>query len=106
MHTDWTLLENGTIITGNKVSTGQLYFDEALEEKIMALEPHASHTQINRTTNAEDTVFPYDTAGGFNPVINVIPIDGEDVTKGMIGYITLGVDTTALESGDNGVGTS
>ncbi|KAL4959595.1 intradiol ring-cleavage dioxygenase [Aspergillus stella-maris] len=106
VHTDWTLRENGTIVTGNKVSTGQLYFDEALEERIIALEPYASHTQINRTTNAEDSVFPYDTTGGFSPVINVIAVDGKDVKNGMIGYITLGVDTTALEYGDNYVGDS
>lgn len=106
MHTDWTLRENGTITTNNIVSTGQLYFDEALEEKIMSLEPYASHTQINRTTNAEDSVFPYDTAGGFSPVVDVVPMDGKDVTKGMIGYITLGVDTSAIEHGDNYVGDS
>ncbi|KAJ5734907.1 Intradiol ring-cleavage dioxygenase [Penicillium malachiteum] len=106
VHTDWILRENGTITTGNTVSTGQLYFDEALEENIMALEPYASHTQINRTTNAEDSIFPYNTAGGFSPIINVVPVDGHDFTKGMIGYITLGVDTTAIEHGDNYVGDS
>ncbi|CAI7596241.1 unnamed protein product [Penicillium glandicola] len=105
-HTDWTLRENGTIVTGNTVSTGQLYFDEALEEKIMALQPYASHTEINRTTNAEDTVYPYDAADGFSPLIDVIPVDGKDVTNGMIGYITIGVDTTAIEDGDNYVGTT
>ncbi|KAE8322145.1 Intradiol ring-cleavage dioxygenase [Aspergillus sergii] len=104
VHTDWTLRENGTIVTGNVVSTGQLYFDETLEEKIMSLEPYASHTQINRTTNAEDSVFPYDTAGGFSPVVDIVPMDGKDVTKGMIGYITLGVDTSAVEHGDNYLG--
>ncbi|KAJ5291130.1 Intradiol ring-cleavage dioxygenase [Penicillium angulare] len=104
VHTDWTMRKNGTITTGNVVSIGQLYFDEALEKKIMALEPYASHTQINRTTNAEDSVFPYDTAGGFSPIINVIPVDGHDITKGMIGYVTLGINTTAIERGDNYVG--
>ncbi|KAL2826234.1 Intradiol ring-cleavage dioxygenase [Aspergillus cavernicola] len=105
VHTNWTLRENGTIVAGNTVSTGQLYFNETLEERIMALEPYASHTQTDRTTNAEDSVFPYDSTGGFSPLVDVIPVDGEDVTKGMIGYITLGVDTTAIEDGDNYVGT-
>ncbi|GMG50527.1 unnamed protein product [Aspergillus oryzae var. brunneus] len=98
------MMEMKTIFPGNVVSTGQLYFDEALAEKIMSLEPYASHTQINRTTNAEDSIFPYDTAGGFNPVVDIVPMDGKDVTKGMIGYITLGVDTSAIEHGDNYVG--
>lgn len=97
VHTDWTIRGNGTIAYGNTVSTGQVYFEEELEAKIMALEPYASHTEINRTTNAADTVFSEDTVNGYNPVISIVPIDGKDVTKGMVGYITIGVDTTAIE---------
>ncbi|KAJ5679041.1 aromatic compound dioxygenase [Penicillium macrosclerotiorum] len=98
VHTDWTTRENGTIIASNTVSTGQLYFAEDLEEEIMAMEPYVSHTQINRTTNAQDSVFSQDTDGGYNPVISVVPADGKDVKNGMIGYITIGVDTTAIET--------
>lgn len=83
---------------GDTISTGQLYFDEALERKIMALEPYVSHTEINRTTNAVDSVFSQGLDGGYNPVISVEPVDGEDATKGMVGYVTIGVDTTAVES--------
>ena len=64
----------------------------------MSLEPYASHTQINRTTNAQDTISPEGTDGGFNPVVSVVPADGEDISKGMIGYITIGVDTAAIET--------
>ncbi|CAI7594026.1 unnamed protein product [Penicillium glandicola] len=98
VHTDWTIRGNGTMAYGSTVSTGQLYFDEVLSEKIMAQEPYASHTQINRTTNAEDSVFDQDTENGYNPVISVIPVDGNDVTKGMIGYITIGVDKNTPET--------
>lgn len=97
VHTDWVLHDNGTLVSGNTVSTGQLYFDEALEAQIMALEPYVSHTQINRTTNAEDSVYDQDLVGGYNPVINIVAADGENVENGMIGYITIGVDTTAIE---------
>lgn len=64
----------------------------------MALQPYASHTQINRTTNANDSVFSQDTAGGYNPIVSVVPADGQDVSNGMIGYITIGVDTSAIET--------
>ncbi|KAJ5997712.1 hypothetical protein N7522_009372 [Penicillium canescens] len=95
VHTDWTIRGNGTMAYGNTVSTGQIYFDEPLSQKIMALEPYASHTEINRTTNAVDSVFSGDTENGYNPIVSVVPADGKDVTKGMIGYITIGVDKTA-----------
>ncbi|KAK0650751.1 hypothetical protein DIS24_g6474 [Lasiodiplodia hormozganensis] len=98
VYTDWTLHANGTVTSGNIVSTGQLYFEEALEQQIMALEPYSTHTEINRTTNAADSVFDQDTVGGYNPVISVVPLDGENVENGMVGYITIGVDTTAIEN--------
>ncbi|OOF99949.1 hypothetical protein ASPCADRAFT_503879 [Aspergillus carbonarius ITEM 5010] len=98
VHTDWSVRENGTIIASDTVSTGQIYFDEEIEQRIMSLEPYASHTEINRTTNAEDSIFSQDAEGGFNPIVSVVPVDDEDLTKGMIGYITIGVDTTAIET--------
>lgn len=98
VHLNWTLRENGTIISDNRVSTGQLYFNESLSEQVMALEPYVSHTEINRTTNAEDTVFSKDLVGGYNPVIDVVAADGVDIANGMIGYITIGVNTSAVET--------
>ncbi|KAF3021015.1 hypothetical protein E8E14_011067 [Neopestalotiopsis sp. 37M] len=92
-HTDWTLHDNGTVSAGNIVSTGQLFFNETVSAQIMSLEPYASHTQINRTMNSVDSIFSYD--GGYNPVVSVVPADGVDIRNGMIGYITIGVDTTA-----------
>ncbi|KAI3341625.1 Intradiol ring-cleavage dioxygenase [Ustulina deusta] len=98
VYTNWTLRENGTVSSGNVVSTGQFFFDETLSSQIMALEPYASHTQINRTTNSVDSIFA-DNNNGYNPVISVVPSDGEDYTNGIIGYITVGVDPTASGSG-------
>ncbi|KAM3065614.1 hypothetical protein ACMFMF_010836 [Clarireedia jacksonii] len=97
VHTDWVLHSNGTLVSGNTVSTGQLYFEEALTQQIMALQPYASHTQINRTTNTVDSIFSGSFANGYNPIVNIVAADGENVENGMIGYITIGVDTTAIE---------
>lgn len=96
--TDWVLKENGTVADGNLVSTGQLFFSEEVEEQIMALEPYVSHTEINRTTNAEDSqsIFGTEQAGGYNPVVSVVPLDGENIENGMVGYITMGIDTTNI----------
>lgn len=61
----------------------------------MALEPYVSHTEINRTTNAVDDIFGQGFANGYNPVIDIVAADGVDIANGMIGYITIGIDTSA-----------
>lgn len=83
VYNNWVLRENGTLSSGDIVSAGQLYFDEELEEQIMALDPYVTHTEINRTTHAVDNIFADSFAGGYNPVVSIVPADGEDVTKGM-----------------------
>ncbi|KAG9229792.1 dioxygenase [Amylocarpus encephaloides] len=102
VHTDWVLHENGTIVSENTVSTGQLYMPEELNVEMMKLEPYASHTQINRTTNDEDNIISQSTDGGYSPYISVVPADGVNPANGVIGYITIGVDTTDIQIGDAG----
>lgn len=57
VHTNWTVESNGTIIRGSTVSTGQIFIGEELEKQIMALEPYASHTEIERVQNDDDGIF-------------------------------------------------
>ncbi|KAF3025517.1 hypothetical protein E8E14_008668 [Neopestalotiopsis sp. 37M] len=92
--TDWVLHSNGTIVTGNTNSIGQLYFNESVSETLMALEPYVSHTEINRTTNDVDSVYSEGFSNGYNPVIDIVAADGVDIANGVIGYITIGIDTT------------
>lgn len=99
VHTNWVIGQNGTVVSDNTISTGQIFFDEELSQQIMALEPYSQHTTINRTTNAVDSIYADELVGGWNPVMSVVPLDGEDVTKGMVAYITLGVDSSATSSG-------
>ncbi len=102
--TDWTLHSNGTVSSGNIVSTGQLYFDESLSAQIMALDPYVTHTQVNRTTNTRDALISGSWEDGYNPIFSVVPTDGENYENGMIGYITVGVDPTAdgVDNSNNG----
>lgn len=102
-HTDWTVRGNGTVVSSNIVSTGQLFFEEDLSAQIMAMEPYASHTQINRTTNDVDSIYSGETTTGWSPNFVVEPLDGVDVANGMVGYITLGVDLTATSSEGSGM---
>jgi len=57
VHTDWVLHDNGTLASGNTVSTGQIYLNETISEQLMALEPYVSHTEIDRTTNDVHSVY-------------------------------------------------
>ena len=57
VHTNWTVTKNGTIDHSRVVETGQIYFDEKLTEELMAVEPYAGHTEIERVLNEEDGVF-------------------------------------------------
>ncbi|KAF7905422.1 uncharacterized protein EAF01_005943 [Botrytis porri] len=93
--TNYVLHSNGTVLTGNSNSIGHFYFNDTITETIMAQEPYVSHTQINHTTNAEDNYYTGGFAHGNNPVMDIVAVDGEDITKGMIGYITIGIDTEA-----------
>ncbi|RDW69752.1 protocatechuate-dioxygenase beta subunit protein [Coleophoma cylindrospora] len=98
VYTNWTLHSNGTVATRDVVSTGQLFVNETIATQIMALEPYVSHTEINRTTIAEDTLYPHAAKNGYYPVLSIVPTDGENIENGMVGYITIGVDTTAIET--------
>ncbi|KAI1358114.1 Intradiol ring-cleavage dioxygenase [Xylaria arbuscula] len=93
-YTDWTIHDNGTVSSGNIVSTGQFFFDEEISAQIMALEPYVSHVEVERTLNSVDGIFIQES-NGYSPVFSVIPADGQDYNNGVIGYITIGVDPTA-----------
>lgn len=100
VYTDWTLYGNGTLKSQNVVSTGQLYFEEDLSAHVMSLEPYASHTEIERRKNSEDRHFADGISEGFNPVMTVVPADGENIDNGVVAYITMGIDPTDIKTED------
>ena len=91
------LHDNGTLASANTVSTGQIYLNETISEQLMALEPYVSHTEINRTTNNVDSVYSQDLVGAYNPNIDLVAANGANIANGVIGYITIGVDTAVSE---------
>lgn len=62
IHTNWTILSNGTLAHGSIVSTGQIFIDELLSRQLMALEPYVSHTEIERVENADDGIYNQESA--------------------------------------------
>jgi hypothetical protein len=93
VHENYVIRGNGTIASSDTISTGQIFIAEDQSQTLMALEPYSSHTQINRTTNDVDSIYSGETANGYDPIISIVPMDGEDITNGVIGYITVGVDS-------------
>lgn len=75
-----------------------------MSQQLMALEPYASHTQINRTTNDVDSTYAQSLVTGYYPVIDLVAADGVDIANGVIGYITIGVDPTDIQTGSISVG--
>ncbi|KAI1497538.1 protocatechuate 3,4-dioxygenase beta subunit [Biscogniauxia marginata] len=95
VHENYVIRGNGTIASSNTISTGQIFLAEDVSAQLMSLEPYVSHTAINRTTNNIDSIFQAEAANGWDPIITVVPMDGENIENGIIGYITIGVDTAA-----------
>lgn len=93
VHENYVIRGNGTIASSDTISTGQIFIAEDLSQQLMALDPYATHTGINRTTNDIDSIYAGETANGYDPIISIVPMDGENVENGAVGYITIGVDS-------------
>ncbi|OJJ52459.1 hypothetical protein ASPSYDRAFT_95556 [Aspergillus sydowii CBS 593.65] len=99
VHTNWTVRSNGTLVHGPIVSTGQIFVDEKLGAEIMALEPYASHTEIERVKNEDDGIYTEESSTGAMTILDTEPLDGVDYRNGVVGYITLGIQTTHIRNG-------
>ncbi|KAK0234994.1 hypothetical protein EDD85DRAFT_735189, partial [Armillaria nabsnona] len=94
VHQDWVLQSNGTVKTDTTANTGQIFLSDDLSEYLVSTEPYVLHTEIERTTNAEDAIYAAEAVNGWFPELAVVPMDGKDYANGIIGYITIGVDST------------
>ncbi|CZR65221.1 uncharacterized protein PAC_15121 [Phialocephala subalpina] len=81
---------------------GQLFFNESLINSVYELDPYSAHLDtLNRTTNDEDSVYSVANADGYSSIISV-QLLGETIADGLVGYITVGVNTSnsVLTSGN------
>lgn len=76
---------------GSVQHVGQFFLDQDLLEKVEATYPYNTN-DIDWTQNSEDRVFSTETATeGSDPVIQYIML-GDDVSDGLLGWISIGVD--------------
>lgn len=95
VHTDWEISDNGTLVShgGNLVHIGQFFMDESWNDQVFALSPYTLNTN-DRTLNSEDSILDQENADGNNAFFD-LELLGEDISEGVLGYITMGVNSSA-----------
>ncbi|KAF2171637.1 hypothetical protein M409DRAFT_17874 [Zasmidium cellare ATCC 36951] len=100
-NTNSTLIRtNGTILAANATTTsashvGQIFFDQSLIAAVEANAPYNTNTQ-ELTTNADDSILG-EEAADMDPFVEYVYVNPEDITEGVLAWITLGIDPTADE---------
>ncbi|KAH8657833.1 Intradiol ring-cleavage dioxygenase [Xylariales sp. PMI_506] len=91
-----TDITNGTSYSKSAVQhLGQLFFDEDLINSVYQLEPYSDHlATLNRTTNAEDSLYSSATSEGYSAMVSIQQLS-DDLADGLVGYITIGVNSSA-----------
>ncbi|KAJ1308741.1 hypothetical protein OPQ81_004432 [Rhizoctonia solani] len=93
IHTGWTKSANGTIISHSGSLRHILFFQETLNDRVVALSPYTSTNQ-RRTLNAQDGIYAQQNSRGFNGVV-ATELLGSTISDGILGYTTIGVDGQA-----------
>jgi protocatechuate 3,4-dioxygenase beta subunit len=96
-----TATDDDTYAGGHTSHTGQLFFDEAMNDVVFANEPYSTRV-TTRLANADDNILgDHEDEPGF--MLDMQLLDESDVTKGIVATITVGVDPSVTRS-DNGDG--
>ncbi|KAK8208374.1 GPI anchored dioxygenase-like protein [Phyllosticta capitalensis] len=93
-HVGAKLLANGTSTLGTVAHIGQLFFDETLRSAVEDTYPYNTNT-VEVTTNDEDMWAPYQAENNYDPFPEFVYLDSEDITAGLMAWISIGVDSTA-----------
>jgi protocatechuate 3,4-dioxygenase beta subunit len=91
-------LADGTYSGGTICHTGQLFFDPELNATVQSLAPYSDNT-TEETLLADDSV--YDDAGASSGLLTIKSC-GKKPAKGYKATLTMGVDSTATNSGGGG----
>lgn len=88
-----TANDNGTLSGSNAMHVGQFYFDQTLIDTVETTYPYSTNTQ-EVTTNEEDVIIGEGSEGD-DPIMDVVML-GTNVTDGLLAWIAVGVNTSAL----------
>ncbi|OJD34363.1 aromatic compound dioxygenase [Diplodia corticola] len=93
-HVNASAAANGTMIGGTVAHIGQLFFDETLRSAVEATTPYSENT-VEATTNDDDMWAPYQADNSYDPFPDFIYLNSEDITDGLLAWISIGIDVTA-----------
>ncbi|THH00662.1 hypothetical protein EW145_g7045 [Phellinidium pouzarii] len=98
VHLGWEVAANGSIIShaGSIAHIGQLFFDEPWNDRVLSTQPYTDNT-ARRTLNTQDHDFARASIDGSSAVVQLDML-GDAVEDGLLGFITIGIDTTAEHS--------
>ncbi|TFK55283.1 aromatic compound dioxygenase [Heliocybe sulcata] len=96
VHLNWEMSDNGTLVSdaGNLAHIGQFFMDDSWSDQVFAVAPYTENTN-NRTYNTEDGILSEENADGNNAFFDLEML-GDDISEGILGYITMGVNSSAL----------
>ncbi|KAJ3477325.1 hypothetical protein NLI96_g10550 [Meripilus lineatus] len=98
VHLNWEKSENGTLIShaGSLLHIGQFFFDESWNDQVYSVFPYTTDTN-NRTLNVDDSILAEENADGNNAFIE-LELLGDDVSDGLLGFVTMGVNSSVAYS--------
>ncbi|KAF8858221.1 aromatic compound dioxygenase [Acephala macrosclerotiorum] len=93
-HYNYTILPNNTIVGGDINHIGQLFFDESLRSAVEATYPYSTNTQ-SIVSNDNDMWAPSQADNSYDPFPDFVYLDPSDITKGLLMWISVGIDPSA-----------
>jgi len=77
---------------------GQLFFDQSLISAVSKVSPYSSNTQ-SVTLNSADSILSEETDNGHDPFVEYSLLSASgDVSEGIFGWISFGIDLTQQET--------
>ncbi|KAF8626882.1 hypothetical protein AX15_004650 [Amanita polypyramis BW_CC] len=100
--TEWEVLSNGTFRSERLVHTGQFFFDEEVNDVVDKMHPYILNQikdTFGRKRNHEDSLNIFQDSfspeGQYSPIMRLEFLGGV-IGQGLIGYITMGINASAI----------
>jgi len=93
VHNNWAQSTNGTLVShaGSVLHIGQAFFPENWNDQVYKTAPYTSNTNT-RTLNSQDRFINDAFRNGYSAYTDLQYLSGSDMSGGLVGYLTLGVD--------------